>query len=55
MSLRGLFGTELYKNVKKIDGSDALLRNSMFMNLSMFSYSKKTYYDIILLMKLRLA
>lgn len=48
MSLRGLFGTELYKNVKKIDGSDALLRNDMFINLSMFSYNKKTYYDITL-------
>ena len=48
MSLRGLFNYNSPKNVKKIDGSDAVLRSEMFINLNMFSYDKKTYYDIAL-------
>lgn len=48
MSLRGLFNTSYVKNVKKIDGSDALLHRDSGLNLGTFSYNKKTYYDIML-------
>lgn len=46
MSLKGLFSGSYTKNVKKIDGTDSVINRNSFINLNMFSYDKKTYYDI---------
>lgn len=48
MSLHGLFLTNYTKNVKKIDGTDAIIDYNTCIDLNMFSRNKKTYYDITL-------
>ena len=48
MSLHGLFSTEYTKNVKKVDGTDAIIEYNTYIDLGRFSRNKKTYYDITL-------